>query len=682
MTATQQLLLGQGTQRMRLNILNGGFNLNWLQLTPASTGLIPNGTYTLLNAANTLAFNGITGSGTVTATNYSGSTYQQWNLQHIGGGQYKITAAANGWSWNLNNGSLGFTSGWGTGGGQCFIVTPISGGFYALLPVSNGEPLETSATNQNAIDQNVYSGSANQLWALASPTAPVFPAGLSATATASNQVSLVWNTVTGAASYNVKRSPTSGGPYTTIAIGVTATNYTDTVPVGMRYYYVVSAVAGGSESPKSLEATSLLYPWLTQDIGAVGLAGSASYSNGVFTVTGAGADIWGAADAFRFVYVPVTGNCTITARVVSVQNTDPWSKAGIMIRSNLDANAVNAYIAVTPGNGVTWQTRTSTGGSTVNSATAGLTAPYWVKLVRSGSTFTGYRSPDGVNWTQQGTATTITMASTAYAGLALTSHNSSSLCTATIDNVTAPGWTISAPPPSPTNLTAVVANGSVVLNWTTVSGATSYNLKRAVTYGGPYNLLGNLTATNFTDTALANGVNYYYVVSALDQAGESTNSAQAIVPVQIFTPFGLSATPLSATQIQIVWNTFTNATSYNFKRSPVSGGPYTTIATGVATTNYIDTAPAGMRYYYVVSAITGGLETPNSSEATVNLPYPWMTQDIGAVGVTGNAAYSNGVFTATGGGADIQGTGDSFRFVYLTVTGDSPSSPASPPCRM
>ncbi len=91
------------------------------------------------------------------------------------------------------------------------------------------------------------------------------------------------------------------------------------------------------------------------------------------------------------------------ARVVSVQNVDAWSKAGIMIRESLNANAANTYIAVTPGNGVTWQYRTSTGGNTGNNNTTGLTAPYWVRLVRNGNTFTGSRSPDGTNWTQLGT---------------------------------------------------------------------------------------------------------------------------------------------------------------------------------------------------------------------------------------------------------------------------------------
>jgi endoglucanase len=668
-TATQPVLLEPGRQKVRVTILSGGCNLNWFELAPASSGLVANNAYKFLNAANGLAFTGVAGANTVTASNYLGSAYQQWNLQHIGGNQYKMTAVANGYSWNLNNGSLKLSSGWGTGGNQCFVLAPSGGGYYRILPVSNGEALETSGTNSNVIDQNPYSGNASQQWVIANPSAPMFPTGLSATANSAAQINLNWNVVTGATSYNVKRSATSGGPYTTFATGITGANYTDTVPAGMRYYYVVSAVAGGVEGANSLEAACLPYPWRTQDIGLVGLSGGASYSNGVFTATGSGADIWGTSDALRYVYVPVTGNCTMIARVTSVQNVDPWSKAGVMIRESLNANAENAFIAVTPGYGVTWQYRTTTGGNSGNNNTTGLNAPYWVKLVRSGNTFTGYRSPDGATWTQLGSQT-FTMASTVYVGLAVTAHNNSSLCAATFDNVNGPGWANPTPPEAPANLAATVTNWIVNLTWPASATATCYNVKRAVTYGGPYTVIANVTTTNCSDATAANDTSYYYAVSAVNAAGESLNSPQANVAAQAFTPTGLSATPVSASQVSLDWNAFTNATSYNLKRSPVSGGPYTTFATGIVTTHYTDTVAVGMKFYYVVSAISGGAETPNSPEATINLPYPWQTQDVGTVGVTGSAGYSNGVFPMTGAGADIQGSADAFRFVFVPVNGN------------
>ena len=221
-----------------------------------------------------------------------------------------------------------------------------------------------------------------------------------------------------------------------------------------------------------------------------------------------------------------TGDCTIIAHVTAVQNVNSWSKAGVMIRESLATNAANAYVAVTPGNGVTWQYRSSTGGNTGYNNTSGLSAPYWVKLARSGNTFTGYRSPDGVTWTPQGT-NAFTIASAVYVGLALTSHDSANLATATFDNVTAPGWPNSAPPPAPVGLTATVGSGQAALIWQASSTATSYNVKRSLTNGGPYAVIATLTTTNYTDPGLVNGTSYYYVVSALNLAGESTNSMPA-----------------------------------------------------------------------------------------------------------------------------------------------------------
>jgi len=83
------------------------------------------------------------------------------------------------------------------------------------------------------------------------------------------------------------------------------------------------------------------------------------------------------------------------------------------------------------------------------------------------------------------------------------------------------------PPAAPTNLTATAGNAQVSLSWTASSGASSYHVKRATVSGGPYTTVGSPTATSFTDSGLSNGTTYFYVVTAVNSAGESGNSNQA-----------------------------------------------------------------------------------------------------------------------------------------------------------
>jgi len=150
-------------------------------------------------------------------------------------------------------------------------------------------------------------------------------------------------------------------------------------------------------------------------------------------VAGSGADIWGGSDQLQYAYQPVSGDATIIARVASIQNTNGWAKAGVMIRETLDANAKNAMMAATPSNGLDFQRRRTTGGGTNRNTVAGA-APRWLKLVRSGNTFTGYQSNDGTTWTQVGSVT-FSMSTNVYIGLAVTSRNNSSLCTSVMDSV-------------------------------------------------------------------------------------------------------------------------------------------------------------------------------------------------------------------------------------------------------
>ena len=212
-------------------------------------------------------------------------------------------------------------------------------------------------------------------------------------------------------------TPTSGGCYPFTA------QVTDT--------YGVAATVSCSISVSSVPS-----PWCPRDLGSCSAAGNSCYSIGCYTLNGSGADIWGSSDECQFLYQSASGDCSVVARVKNVQNIDPWSKTGLMIRETLNDNSSHCSVFVTPGNGVACQWRNGTGNSSSNVNQTGLVAAYWVKLVRRGNIFTSYCSPDGVNWTQVASQT-ISMGTNVYIGLAVTSHNDGTLCTATFDNVNA-----------------------------------------------------------------------------------------------------------------------------------------------------------------------------------------------------------------------------------------------------
>ncbi len=176
-------------------------------------------------------------------------------------------------------------------------------------------------------------------------------------------------------------------------------------------------------------------PWKDCDFGSCYKQGSCNYKPYIHTVCGSGDDIWNNSDSCHYEWQPASGDCAIIVRCTGVGNTDPWAKAGCMIRETLNSDSKHASCFATPGNGCAFQWRGTTGGSSGNSNQPGTSTPCWLKLVRTGNVFSGYRSNDGVNWTKCGEQT-IYMGSSCYIGLAVTSHNNSSVCTATFDNIT------------------------------------------------------------------------------------------------------------------------------------------------------------------------------------------------------------------------------------------------------
>jgi len=165
---------------------------------------------------------------------------------------------------------------------------------------------------------------------------------------------------------------------------------------------------------------------------------------GTYTMTGSGADIWAVnnveADEFHFAYKMLNGAGSIVARVESVDNTNDWAKAGVMIRETLAPESAHAMTVVTPANGVAFQRRPSTAGTSVGDTITGVTAPQWVKIERSISgSFTASYSANGTTWQPIGTPQNIQMSANVYIGLAVTAHDAALTCQAVFSNVTTTG---------------------------------------------------------------------------------------------------------------------------------------------------------------------------------------------------------------------------------------------------
>jgi fibronectin type 3 domain-containing protein len=266
---------------------------------------------------------------------------------------------------------------------------------------------------------------------------PSAPNGLQASP-GNSLVNLTWSASATAAGYYVKRSTTTGGPYTQIA-GTASINYTDSaVTNGTKYFYVVSAYNSAGQSGNSPEVS--------------------------------------ATPAATVVIPPVPSGLQATAG--DTQISLAWSASN-------GASSYNVKRSTTSGGPYT------TVGSPINTS------------------FTNTGLVDGTKYF--------------YVVSAVNSAGES----ANSAEVNATPAAPVAPPAAPSGLTASPGNAQVILSWTASAGATSYHVKRGTASGGPYTQVAAPTVTTFTDTGLADGTTFYYVVSAVNAAGESANSTQA-----------------------------------------------------------------------------------------------------------------------------------------------------------
>jgi regulation of enolase protein 1 (concanavalin A-like superfamily) len=515
-------------------------------------------------------------------------------------------------SWDVTPGAMGYNVRRSTSSGGSYTVISTNAGALGFVD-TNVSVLTTYYYVVTALNSSGESLNSAEV----STSSDAF---VTATANVINsQVQLNWNAHSGVTGYNVKRSQVSGGPYAMIASNLVTTTYTDAdVSTCQTYYYSVTMMVGSTESSPSAEVSVIVpylaWPYQGTDIGTAGIAGSATSCGGPYIVTGSGNDIWNNADAFQFMYVylPVSTNCDVRAKVLSISYTDPWAKAGVMIRESLASGSRNAYMAISYTNGATYQYRSATDGSSANSTGTG-TAPYWVRVTRTNNTFQAYRSSDGTTWNTVGSATTISMAGTgAYVGLAVTAHNNAALNTSVFTNFTVLSSSLptnTAPVLNPisnvtTNVGGTVSNtvvasdaelASQTLTFSLLSGPASATLNKINSTNAGFSWRPQVTDANTTNLIM---------VKVADNGSPILSATQS---------FSVKVNPLPQPSVSAV--TFSNGLLTLWVTNSLVGPDYgvlvstnlsdwTLWCTNSATTNYfqwLDTnaATLPMRFYRI-----------------------------------------------------------------------------------
>jgi hypothetical protein len=226
-----------------------------------------------------------------------------------------------------------------------------------------------------------------------------------------------------------------GASWTPIPVSDSTVALPSTVLVG-----VFALRNGGTASTRATFSNLFIAgTWTDADVGAVGTLGSSTFTSGTFEVRGGGTDIYATSDAFHFVYQPWSGDGTFVARLASLPNATgaTFSLGAIMFRESLAANSRHAAMMVTTDGKAKFRRRTTTGGTTLSDGpSAGTTTvPRWLKIVRSGNSFSAFISADGVTWSQVTPTTTIAMPATLYVGMLALRSGGSSLATARFTNV-------------------------------------------------------------------------------------------------------------------------------------------------------------------------------------------------------------------------------------------------------
>jgi hypothetical protein len=300
---------------------------------------------------------------------------------------------------------------------------------------------------------------------------------------------------------------------------------------------VVLLLACQVMSPARADDIPGLPGWKSLDIGTSLPGYFIVQPDGTWSIAGSGADIGKLGDAFRYTYMPATGDFSLTCRVTHQTNTDPSAKIGVMIRDTLDPGSRHFMLVRMPGNGVDPMWRVEMSQQTLDfkpKAYSG-TLPVWLRVQRTGSLFMAFGSRDGTTWKQIGPVVQISMGAQVLAGICLTAHNDDQICLAEVDHVSVSPDVVVL---GPDHLQGFPGPHSALLTWYGIPNAKGYNVYRQ-SPNGPVKLNSQPLANWFyvdpgdTPDGLPDNQPQQYQVTAVLDRGESLPSAAAVVtPMQ------------------------------------------------------------------------------------------------------------------------------------------------------
>ncbi len=245
----------------------------------------------------------------------------------------------------------------------------------------------------------------------------------------------------------------------------------------------VSSANGGTLGQSTFDAVAVsnvapppptLCPngWTCADIANSVPNGNQEVNGTTWVVQAGGSDIWSLGDQFRYMWQMQQADTAVTSHITGLTNTDPWAKAGLMLRQSKKASSPYYAAFITPGNGISIQYRLVLGGDT-RQITLPATVPVYLQVARSGNIYTTYTSVDGNTWTPvAGSSLTLNMAGAILAGLAVTSHTTADLTTATFENVSVTNTAPIPPTACPTGWNCADIGNPLLLGSQSLSNGT------------------------------------------------------------------------------------------------------------------------------------------------------------------------------------------------------------------